>query len=150
MSKICHEHCPGGAGVPVGAAVVIIFTVAVITSRPAHQAASTAVRVITDALEIAGIVIGSALALAVVAALAVVVVRVRRAIASRARAREVELYSPVRVLSEQTANPPALETAQGFDAAPAAWPIPWLVTNDERVGQPCNGSARAVESGLKD
>jgi len=79
MSKICHEHCPGGGGGGLAVLVVVAVVLAAAVARPVVHAAEIA-------LEIVLITAASVTGLTLTAATVYAALRVRRWRASKPRA----------------------------------------------------------------
>ena len=123
--QVCHAHCPGGGG-GATAAVVAVVIVAAVVARPAVHAADAVLRVVTQVLEITGIVVASAAGVAAAAAAVVVAVRVRR----RVRARAVTGPLWVQVPAAAPAN---LDAAQERVIAPPQAAIPVITDAPEHA-----------------
>ncbi len=120
MSKICHEHCPGGAGGGLGVVVLVLIVIGAVIARPAVHAAETALHVIAIVMLIA---IGSLAATALLAAVVYAAAALRR---SRLERRAVLARAVIRLAAEQPAEaisaprPLAIEARAVVSAAQGA------------------------------
>jgi hypothetical protein len=124
--QVCHAHCPGGGG-GATAAVVAVVIVAAVVARPVVHAADAVLRVVTQVLEITGIVVASAAGLAVVAAAVVLAVRVRR------RVRVKAVSGPLWVQVPAAAPAANLDAAQERVIAPPQAAIPVITDAPEHA-----------------